>query len=93
MVNISKNKIVTKCKEPCKKISYMAAVLGTSRIPPHFVPTVQIQFEQNIEETVSEYLVSGLDVLIDLGGALGLWLGLGMLQLSEIIFDFINKKT
>ena len=51
-----------------------------------------IKFEKNIEETVTEYNVNGFDVIIDLGGSLGLWLGLGILQLSEIILDLLNKK-
>ena len=64
------------------------------KLPKHLPGAmVHFKFESTVEETVAEYSKDGLNVLVDLGGALGLWLGLGVLQLSKILSHLFNKHN
>ena len=79
------------CKVPClsmkinvRKLSYDKSVLGnSSQIQIRFHPTVKVT------ESVSEYDEWALTV--EIGSALGLWLGLSALEIFDFIFDMIKR--
>ena len=57
-----------------------------------FNSSFEITFDQTVRITESFYPPPSLSTLFaDLGGSLGLWLGIGILQLSVNVIDFIKN--
>ena len=81
------------CKVPClstkinvRKLSYDKSILGdSSQIQIRFHPTVKVT------ESVSEYDEWALTV--EIGSALGLWLGLSALQIFDLIIGMIKRTV
>ena len=57
-----------------------------------FNSSFEITFDQTVRITESFYPSPSISTLFaDLGGSLGLWLGIGILQLSVNVIDFIKN--
>ena len=57
-----------------------------------FDSSFEITFDQTVRVTESFYPSQSISTLfVDLGGSLGLWLGLGILQLSVNVIEFIKN--
>ena len=84
---------IGECKVPCVKtlvkskyVSNIETVNGLNSIYLHFNPTVKVSL------SVSHY--NGFDLTVEIGSALGLWLGLSAIGLFEgivrVLIDFIS---
>ena len=61
------------------------------KIWPNMTSIIRLSFDETVSITESFYPSLDLTKLfVDLGGSLGLWLGLGLLQLCFSVFDLVK---
>ena len=81
--------LVQECLQPCTRLKVVGKMVGKEPSP---VPNHQISliFAPEVEVTKSVLTVTGLNLLSNLGGSLGLMLGLGILQIAQLLDRGIN---
>ena len=79
----------TSCKVPCDKLSVTSKYLSTTEtinginsFNLHFDPTIRVS------ESISQY--NGFDLTVEVGSALGLWLGLSAIGLFDYMIEIIQ---
>ncbi len=79
----------TSCKVPCVKLivtskylSTYESINGNNSIKLHFDPTIRVC------ESISQY--NGFDLTVEVGSALGLWLGLSAIGLFDYMIEIIQ---
>jgi len=88
------------CKKPCVDISYNARIEQYS-IPPHLDQTnlsgcgeglgsIRYDFNRVWKLETEQYILSSVDLLSSIGGALGLWLGWSVLTVGEYLIYLYN---
>ena len=93
---IRKAVFVQECPQPCTRLGIVAKLVGRELSPSH---QINLIFAPEVEVTKSVLTVSGINLISNLGGILGLMLGLGLLQIAElldrgldILMDFLREK-
>jgi hypothetical protein len=81
---------ISDCPLPCSTIYtetrfISEAVIDDSYIDITFSPSVQVTMTDFVKPTLSSFLS-------DVGGSVGLWLGLGALQAAEIVFNCVLPR-
>ena len=77
------------CPLPCQTAS-MKTLLFSEQLTE--APTIQINFASLVPVSKTDFIKFDLvEFLSDIGGSLGLWLGLGILQLLEVIVQCAHK--
>ena len=79
------------CSLPCTMVSAHAKFLHASEIKSSKAHTIYIYFNDNVKiETV--LLAYGMDsLLVEIGSSLGLWLGLSVVGLFDVLLAIIQK--
>ena len=91
------------CKNPCKYIISRPFIMEDLNYQPNIngqkVAFLRIYFERNIKFTRAHYLYSGLSLIAEIGGYVGLFLGVSVNQITMLMdiafgwFDiFCNAK-
>ena len=83
------NYIKTECKKSCTTIEYTSAL--TSKIKSPMGDTVIIYIDSTVTEWDSIFTATPLSVLDTLGSSLGLWLGLGIIQVAKEVGTLLRK--
>ena len=73
--------IQTTCKMSCKKMEFQSSLFEESQALAE--SGVVIIFDSEVEEWDAKFTFTANTVVETLGSALGLWLGLGVIQLAE----------
>ena len=78
------------CRLPCTLTRTVTKLTGTR--PSHYnVTSILMTFTDNMQITKTDFVQFHLSsFLSDTGGSLGLWLGLGVLQLGEILLQWVT---
>ena len=75
------------CPQPCTRLGVVAKLVGRELSPSHQINFI---FAPEVEVTKSVLTVSGINLISNLGGILGLMLGLGLLQIAELLDRGLN---
>ena len=78
--------VKTTCREPCTTVEYSSVFQGYLE---GFFPGISIQVDRDVIYWEKRRSVTISTVWEDLGSAMGLWLGFGVLQLGEKMEEFI----
>ena len=73
--------------QPCTKLKVVGKLIGREPFPSHGIFLV---FAPEVEVTKSVLTVTSINLMSNLGGSLGLMLGLGLLQIAEILDRGLN---
>ena len=83
---------ISPCLLPCSTISIESRLLAEKMSRGNF-STISLTFSQSISVTTTDFLkFAFVNILSDLGGCLGLWLGLGLVQTIEIVMKIILPR-
>ena len=81
----------SKCQNPCSFFSVMTIKTYTALPWPLKGSRIEITFKENIKVTTSYYLYSGLSLIAEVGGYVGLFLGVSVNQIANL-FEWILTK-
>ena len=91
------NCFAQECPQPCIRLGIVAKLVGREISPSH---QINLIFAPEVEVTKSVLTVSGINLMSNLGGSLGLMLGLGLLQIVQLLtrgldtlMDFIREHN
>ena len=92
--NSSENKT---CKFPCKNMVIRYSKEGERHEIPEEVDGKKVaililKFEDSVKKIQGYYLYSVLSLIAEIGGYVGLFLGVSFYQITEIFDHFINKN-
>ena len=87
----------SKCLNPCSFFSIMAMETKNTKLGCLFGKCpknrVIISFKENIKVTTGYYLYSGLSLVAEVGGYVGLFLGVSVNQISNLFECILNKMN
>ena len=76
--------------QPCTKLKVVGKLIG--REPSDFSKhQIMLIFAPEVEVTKSVLTTTGINLMSNLGGSLGLMLGLGILQIAELLDRGLNS--
>ena len=84
------DKFVTKCKKSCTTVEYTSELLRQFQYK-NYDSGLIIRIDSEVTEWESSFKETPLSVLEALGSSLGLWLGLGIIQVTEQMGKLLNK--
>ena len=82
--------IVSDCPFPCRTtfVSTQIATEGSS----YKDSSIEITFDQSVTVVSTDFVTFSMtDFLASIGGAAGLWLGVGVLQAGQTLVDFVKR--
>ena len=79
---MQKSLFAKECPKPCTRLGIVAKLVGREPSPRH---QINLIFAPEVEVTKSVLTVSGINLMSNLGGSLGLMLGLGLLQIVQLL--------
>ena len=80
----------TSCQPPCTTAKYQSVFTESWQ---GYGSGVQIFFDHNVLYIEKSFSITNSTIVEALGSALGLWLGLGILQLGEKLEEMMIKVT
>lgn len=84
----------TPCFLPCLTTQVKGALVSTQILGKNKPTTFELTFDQRVSTTKSFYPDPSITNLFsELGGSLGLWLGLGLLQLCVTFINIVKYIT
>jgi len=90
LTDTSFDEFKTNCEDSCTTMEFHSSF-------SHDVPIgaksqyLEIVFDSSVKVWTADYTTNGWTVLAVVGGAFGLWLGLGILQLTNIFLDILKR--
>ena len=84
------NKIKTKCKKSCTELAYNSALLREYK-SSFYGTSILIYVDSTVTEGKSNFTETPFRILEALGSSLGLWLGLGIIQVAEQLWKLMSK--
>ena len=80
--------LLQECPQPCTRLGIVDKLIGREPSPNHQIILI---FAPEVEVAKSVLTVTGINLMSNLGGILGLMLGLGLLQITELLDRAINN--
>ena len=78
------------CHAPCKTTKAITQLASSSK--NQTIATVTLSFKEQMAVTVTDFTPFSLSIFLsNVGGSLGLWLGLGLLQLGELAIKTLGS--
>ena len=91
--NIVAGNAKSDCPLPCKSTKIMSVFLDEKSEPKN-TSKIDIAFSDTLTITTSDFpKFNPAEFLSTLGGSMGLWLGLGVVQTIEIVLNAILKRV
>lgn len=87
------NDIPWQCKTPCVEIAAHAKLLIKKRLGPSDKNNkLRLLWGSKFKEIKTIVTFTGFDFIVDVGSALGLWLGLSAVSVADDIIDIFGIK-
>ena len=85
--------ITWQCKTPCVEIAAHAKLLTKKKLGPSEKNNrLRLLWGTKVKEIKTIVTFTGFDLIVDVGSALGLWLGLSAVSIADDIIDIFGIK-
>ena len=78
------------CNKPCSYVTLRTTTIWDKEKFHNSIARVRIYFKENITVTKAYHIYSGLTLIAEIGGYVGLFLGVSMNQLGNLLDMFIS---
>lgn len=81
--------VTSGCNKPCSYVTLRTNIIFDREKYHNTIARVQIYFKENITVTKAYHIYSGLTLIAEIGGYVGLFLGISMNQIGKLL-DIFN---
>ena len=80
--------VTSGCNKPCSYVTLRTNIIFDREKYHNTIARVQIYFKENITVTKAYHIYSGLTLIAEIGGYVGLFLGISMNQIGKLLHMF-----